>query len=771
MTVLQGRTRRWLLLLTAVAAAACNDSVSPRQVKAPIQPAKTISDGAHSGGNDDVFFLPPMVSNPNGAAGYGDPFAPNLPVTIKVVCIVAPDGSCNGSQVVANLPATMDASNQMYMVNWDTKASSLNDNNTYQIQVWVNKKQIAYADVDPVPNASQLKNISSQDTIGLVDGRTLPIKVRIEQGWACADRQSKLCTTQVVGNTTVGSPVTVIAPDSLAAGQFEGNWIPFCTSTPTPGCVPQGTQVVVTVEDQTNLLAQSPAPGIPAPTCSLISDGVPKTQMLSDSHCVKFTTDPAFKFASPVKVAVCVHSDELTQQLLKYDYNETPRFLENVPFLVNNVDFTALCETATGTQIGSRSSNKILNYALNALSAMGRGLRSLVVPQSAYAIHTGVGGLVDSGDGFSFVSPARPLTMSISAGDGQSAPVNTAVPIAPRVQIASAHGTFDLESGFPNPLMNLQVQCVINPGSGSFSATPAIAGTVIVDAQHATALTDANGVATCPSWVLAATGPNQLTVSYAKIDNGIIAVEDTPSRQEVVLHNNVTFTATGTQATIGFVSVTTSDGQTAFDGSTLSIEGPIVNYIATIQNPGSAIGNGDLPVVLQNWIQQGKTRRAAGGTDLTCASLGILPNGTCVQNWGASANDIQNSGTGTFTAGSATLVIELWSGSVGGGTLLATKSIPITLTGTSTAPGTIQGHVLDATGAPIANVQVSAFFGDAAPYTATTDATGFYQMTRLPPTVYSVSISVTGYSAPSQQVTVAPGGTTTVDFSPSVVIP
>jgi hypothetical protein len=548
MTVLQGRTRRWLLLLTALAAAACSDSVSPRQVKVPLRPAQTISDGAHHGGNDDVFFLPPMVSNPNGAPGYGDPFAPNLPVIIRVVCTVAPDGSCDGSQVIAKLPATMDATNQMYMANWDTKASSLNDSFTYQIQVWVNNRQIAYADVDPVPNASQLKNISTQDTIGLVDGRTLPIKVRIEQGWACADRQSKLCTTQVVGNTTVGSPVTVIAPNNLAAGQFEGNWIPYCTSPGVPtGCVPQGTPVVVTVEDQTALLSQPLPNGGLAPTCSLINNGVPKTQMLSDSHCVKFTTDPTFKFAAPVKVAVCVHADELSQQLLKYDTEENPRFLENVPFQINGVDFTALCESSD-TKIGSRSSNKMVNFALAALSVVGRGIRSLVVPKSAYAIHTGVGGLVDAGDGFSYVSPGRPLTMSLNGGDGQSATVNTAIPIAPRVQITSAHGSFDLESGFPDPLQNLQVQCVIDAGSGSFSPTPVIAGAVIVDAQHATTLTDANGVATCPSWILGAIGPNHMTASYSRIDNGTIAVEDAPTRQEVVLHNSVTFSETGTTA-------------------------------------------------------------------------------------------------------------------------------------------------------------------------------------------------------------------------------
>src|SRR5205085_3149252 len=179
----------------------------------------------------------------------------------------------------------------------------------YRIEVHVGSQTIAWADVFLVPNGNP-KNIATQGDIPLNDGRTMPIKVRIEKGWSCVDRTNRTCTTQVVGNTPVGSPITVIAPQNTAAGQFEGNWIPFCTSTPTPGCVPPGTQVVVTVEDQTAILNQPPSTGGTAPTCALINDGVALTHMLSDTHCVKFTTDPEFKFASPVKVAVCVHADE-----------------------------------------------------------------------------------------------------------------------------------------------------------------------------------------------------------------------------------------------------------------------------------------------------------------------------------------------------------------------------------------------------------------------------------------------------------------------------
>jgi hypothetical protein len=546
MSVLQGRTRRWLLLLTVCAtAAACNDSVAPRQFKTPA-PSNIIVDGAHNGGNDDVFFLPPLVADPSGAQGYGDPFQSGLPVEIKLVCTAHITGSlCPDIDYPPSV--VKSTSDEQYMVNWDTKLAGVDPGDTYRINVIVGTKTIAWADVFLVPNGNP-KNIATQGDIPLADGRTMPIKVRIEKGWNCSDRTSKKCSTQIVGNTPIGSPITVIAPQNTAAGQFEGNWIPFCTSTPAPGCVPQGTQVVVTVEDQSALLNQVPANGGPAPTCSLLNDGVPKTHMISDQHCVKFTTDPAFKFASPVKVAVCVHSDELTQQLIKYDVNETPRFLQNVPFKVNGVDFTALCEQGE-TQIGSRSSSRVLNSALALLSKFGHAVEGLVVPKSAYAFHNGVGGFIGAGDGFSYVAPGRPLTLSSSSGDLQSGIVGTALASPVQVKVSTVHQQFDFESGFPNPLNNLPIQCSIDNGSGSFPGN--------FDAgpppTQVTVFTDLNGIATCPSWILGAVGTNTLHVTAPNIDNGIIAVEDAQSETggvvptQVVLNNTAVFTAQGQQ--------------------------------------------------------------------------------------------------------------------------------------------------------------------------------------------------------------------------------
>ena len=194
-----------------------------------------------------------------------------------------------------------------------------------------------------------------------------------------------------------------------------------------------------------------------------------------------------------------------------------------------------------------------------------------------------------------------------------------------------------------------------------------------------TVSTGPDGIAACPILTL---GPNPatntVTATALNIDNNVVAVEDGEGTFVEALNSVVTFNATATLGAISFVSVTTASGA-AFDGTSFVVDGAFINFIATIQNPRSAFGSANSPVILQGWVQQGQTRRAAGGTDLTCAAIGTLPNGTCVQNSGASANDIQSAGAGTFVAGNATLVLELWQGSVGG-TLLVSKSIPITLT-------------------------------------------------------------------------------------------
>jgi alpha-tubulin suppressor-like RCC1 family protein len=87
-----------------------------------------------------------------------------------------------GSEVVR-----YDTSSQSYIVNWHTDqcltgACTLDPTLSYRLRVLVGPLELGHADVIVVSNGSQLQNVQTGQDIGLVDGRTLPVQFRIEQG-------------------------------------------------------------------------------------------------------------------------------------------------------------------------------------------------------------------------------------------------------------------------------------------------------------------------------------------------------------------------------------------------------------------------------------------------------------------------------------------------------------------------------------------------------------------------------------------------------------
>jgi alpha-tubulin suppressor-like RCC1 family protein len=73
-----------------------------------------------------------------------------------------------------------------YMVNWHTddilENFGLEEGETYRIRVLVGLQVLGYADVEVVSSGGALKNVDTEELIPLKDGRTLPIKFRIEEG-------------------------------------------------------------------------------------------------------------------------------------------------------------------------------------------------------------------------------------------------------------------------------------------------------------------------------------------------------------------------------------------------------------------------------------------------------------------------------------------------------------------------------------------------------------------------------------------------------------
>src|SRR5712692_2186955 len=187
--------------LAAILVTAC-DHPSPTAL--PSRPQMAISDGAHGGTNPDFFFLPPLVpdpsNNPNFDAGKFNP------LLSPVVRVCTWNGSACGA-TVAEFTTTsglgsetirVNTTDQHYIVNWHTDLSNLDPSLTYRILVSVGSKQLGFADVDVVSTGKQLRNVNTNEFIGLVDGRTLPIKFRIETGALCDPPGTPVCASQTI---------------------------------------------------------------------------------------------------------------------------------------------------------------------------------------------------------------------------------------------------------------------------------------------------------------------------------------------------------------------------------------------------------------------------------------------------------------------------------------------------------------------------------------------------------------------------------------------
>ena len=137
-----------------------------------------ISDQAHNDGTPGFFFLPPMVK----ATTYGV-FKPGLSPVVKIEelapgvrGIMATFTTTSGT-----FGATVkDDGVDHYQVNWDTKLYGLDPKLTYRIHVWLENFELGFADVDVVESGSELKSVQTGEYIPLLDGRTLPIKFRIQ---------------------------------------------------------------------------------------------------------------------------------------------------------------------------------------------------------------------------------------------------------------------------------------------------------------------------------------------------------------------------------------------------------------------------------------------------------------------------------------------------------------------------------------------------------------------------------------------------------------
>jgi len=218
------------------------DQPGPTGPRAGGPPALAISDGAHSGGNEHFYFLPPLVpATPFGGVTDGG-LSPTVTVCewdgqacVDVVAFFNSETG-TGSELVR-----YDAAAQHYIVNWHTDQCvagpcALDPNKTYRLRVLVGVVLLGFADVDVVSNGSQLRNVQTNAYIGLVNGRTLPVKFRVEQGAVQVVAPGEPVSVGAAGGevTTEDGSVGLVIPDG-ALGSDVSITIEEAPELPTSG--------------------------------------------------------------------------------------------------------------------------------------------------------------------------------------------------------------------------------------------------------------------------------------------------------------------------------------------------------------------------------------------------------------------------------------------------------------------------------------------------------------------------------------------------------
>ncbi len=166
---------RLVTLGVALLVAGCSDSTSPTG----LSPGLAILDAEHGDEGSHFYFLPPMVPNP-GATGVFDTTQPAVVEICEWTVLDCAPTITEFSVDAGTINVSVE--DEHYKALWHAGDFNLDLTKLYRIRVFVGAHELGYADVQPVDNGKALKNLDTEEVIGLVDDRTLPIKFRIEEG-------------------------------------------------------------------------------------------------------------------------------------------------------------------------------------------------------------------------------------------------------------------------------------------------------------------------------------------------------------------------------------------------------------------------------------------------------------------------------------------------------------------------------------------------------------------------------------------------------------
>src|SRR5207245_366160 len=240
------RLMRRLAIATSLAAVrfalGCEDE--PPTAPAAARPQFEISDASHGMGTPGFYFLPPMRAAPT----FTGTFVSGLTLEVEI-CVWngtacdAPIATFSTKTGTGDETVRVDPENEQYIVNWKTGQFGLDTAKTYRIRVLFGSTELGHADVDVVATGRERKSVNTAAFVPVVNGQTLPITFRIEDGAILALAVEALRSWY---NTSQGGPsgadayagltLSVMAKSHVAAwNNFNIRFYTGCTAFAFPG--------------------------------------------------------------------------------------------------------------------------------------------------------------------------------------------------------------------------------------------------------------------------------------------------------------------------------------------------------------------------------------------------------------------------------------------------------------------------------------------------------------------------------------------------------
>ena len=132
----------------------------------------------------------------------------------------------------------LSTADQQYIVNWRTDQSRLDPALTYRVRVLVGTLELGFADVDLVRTTKELRNVQTSQFVPLLNGTTLAIKFRIEQGFVAQITVAPSDATVVAALTQRPSGPT---PPRSQTWAYRARSIPVENTPACPATPPMAT--------------------------------------------------------------------------------------------------------------------------------------------------------------------------------------------------------------------------------------------------------------------------------------------------------------------------------------------------------------------------------------------------------------------------------------------------------------------------------------------------------------------------------------------------